>query len=75
MVSLWLSATILGARPPPCNDSEQCAPPVARQIAWLLSGFAFMSIGAGGVQPCSMAFGADPFLRHPKEQRSGILQA
>ena len=65
MVSLWLSTTILGTRPPP----------VARQIAWLLSGFAFMSLGAGGVQPCSMAFGADPFLRHPKEQRSGILQA
>ncbi|PUZ54666.1 hypothetical protein GQ55_5G150200 [Panicum hallii var. hallii] len=75
MVFLWLSATIPGARPPPCNDGEQCAPPGARHLAWLLSGFAFLSLGAGGVRPCSMAFGADQFSRHPKEQRSRILQA
>ena len=75
MVFLWLSATIPGARPPPCNAGERCAPPGARHLAWLLSGFAFLSLGAGGVRPCSMAFGADQFSRHPKEQRSRILQA
>nr|CAB3474334.1 unnamed protein product [Digitaria exilis] len=76
MVFLWLSATIPGARPPPCNNaSEHCAPPGASHLAWLLSGFAFLSLGAGGVRPCSMAFGADQFSRHPKERRSRILQA
>ncbi|XP_062204829.1 protein NRT1/ PTR FAMILY 1.2-like [Phragmites australis] len=74
IVFLWLSATIPGARPPPCNG-EQCAPPGARHLAWLLAGFAFLSIGAGGVRPCSMAFGADQFSRHPKERRARILQA
>ncbi|KAL6614473.1 hypothetical protein ACP70R_036743 [Stipagrostis hirtigluma subsp. patula] len=74
MVFLWLSATIPGARPPPCNGN-QCAPPGARHLAWLLAGFAFLSVGAGGVRPCSMAFGADQFSRHPKERRSRILQA
>ncbi|CAO2194765.1 unnamed protein product [Urochloa humidicola] len=76
MVFLWLSATIPGARPPPCNHGEQqCAPPAARHLAWLLAGFAFLSLGAGGVRPCSMAFGADQLSRHPKERRSRILQA
>ncbi|CAL4973929.1 unnamed protein product [Urochloa decumbens] len=77
MVFMWLSATIPGARPPPCNNhgEQQCAPPGARHLAWLLAGFAFMSLGAGGVRPCSMAFGADQFSRHPKERRSRILQA
>ncbi|XP_034594099.1 protein NRT1/ PTR FAMILY 1.1 isoform X3 [Setaria viridis] len=75
IVFLWLSATIPGARPPPCSSGEHCAPPGARHLAWLLAGFAFLSVGAGGVRPCSMAFGADQFSRHPKERRSRILQA
>uniref|UniRef100_A0A0D9V5Z3 Uncharacterized protein n=1 Tax=Leersia perrieri TaxID=77586 RepID=A0A0D9V5Z3_9ORYZ len=78
MVFLWLSAMIPGARPPPCDmriSPELCTPPGARNMAWLLAGFVFLSIGAGGVRPCSMAFGADQFSRHPKERRSRILQA
>ncbi|EAY75907.1 hypothetical protein OsI_03827 [Oryza sativa Indica Group] len=77
MVFLWLSAMIPGARPPPCDmraSPELCAPPEARHMAWLLAGFVFLSVGAGGVRPCSMAFGADQFSRHPKERRSRILQ-
>ncbi|KAL5226594.1 hypothetical protein ABZP36_014859 [Zizania latifolia] len=61
IVFIWLSTMIPGARPPP-------------HMAWLLAGFAFMSIGAGGVRPCSMAFGADQFSRHPRERRARILQ-
>jgi dipeptide/tripeptide permease len=75
---LWLSAMIPGARPPPCGVGlvpEQCAPAGPRHLAWLIAGFTFLSIGAGGIRPCSMAFGADQFSRHPKEQRSRILQA
>ncbi|KAK3165513.1 hypothetical protein QOZ80_1AG0034090 [Eleusine coracana subsp. coracana] len=77
MVFLWLSAMIPGARPPPCtgNVEHQCAPPGAHHLVWLLAGFAFLSLGASGVRPCSMAFGADQFSRHPKERRSRILQA
>ncbi|VAH79974.1 unnamed protein product [Triticum turgidum subsp. durum] len=78
IVFLWLSAMIPGARPPPCGvglAGEQCAPPGPRHLAWLIAGFTFLSIGAGGIRPCSMAFGADQFSRHPKERRSRILQA
>ena len=75
MVFLWLTATVPGARPPECNSGDQCAPPGTRHLAWLLAGFAFLSLGAGGVRPCSMAFGADQFSRHPKQRRLRILQA
>lgn len=75
MVFLWLSAIIPGARPPACKGGDQCAPPEMRHLAWLLAGFAFLSLGAGGVRPCSMAFGADQFSRHPKQRRARILQA
>uniref|UniRef100_A0ACD5W0D5 Uncharacterized protein n=1 Tax=Avena sativa TaxID=4498 RepID=A0ACD5W0D5_AVESA len=78
IVFLWLSAMISGARPPPCGVGlapEQCTAPGPRHLAWLIAGFTFLSIGAGGIRPCSMAFGADQFSRHPKEQRSRILQA
>ncbi|XP_066312606.1 protein NRT1/ PTR FAMILY 1.2-like isoform X2 [Miscanthus floridulus] len=75
MVFLWLTATVPGARPPECNSGDQCTPPGTRHLAWLLAGFAFLSLGAGGVRPCSMAFGADQFLRHPKQRRLRILQA
>ncbi|KAM0896071.1 hypothetical protein ACQ4PT_023442 [Festuca glaucescens] len=78
IVFLWLSAMIPGAQPPPCGVGlapAQCTPPGPRHLAWLIAGFTFLSIGAGGIRPCSMAFGADQFSRHPKEQRSRILQA
>jgi solute carrier family 15 (peptide/histidine transporter), member 3/4 len=74
MIFLGLSAMIPGAHPPPCTR-DQCAPPDARHLVWLLAGFASQSIGAGGVRPCSMAFGVDQFSRRPKERRSRILQA
>ncbi|KQK09861.1 protein NRT1/ PTR FAMILY 1.2 [Brachypodium distachyon] len=78
IVFLWLSAMIHGARPAPCGAGivpEQCMPPGPRHLAWLIAGFTFLSIGAGGIRPCSMAFGADQFSRHPKEKRARILQA
>ncbi|KAG8055334.1 hypothetical protein GUJ93_ZPchr0001g30298 [Zizania palustris] len=77
IVFIWLSTMIPGARPPPCNmklSPEKCSPPGLKHMAWLLAGFAFMSIGAGGVRPCSIAFGADQFSRHPRERRARILQ-
>lgn len=76
MAFLWLSAMLPGV--PPCGVGpapELCKPPRLRHLAWLLAGNAFLAIGAGGVRPCSMAFGADQFSRHPKEKRSRILQA
>ncbi|XP_047316974.1 protein NRT1/ PTR FAMILY 1.2-like [Impatiens glandulifera] len=60
IVLIWLTAMIPQTRPPPCNPfTEKCKPPTSSQYALLLASMTLMSIGAGGVRPCSLAFGAD----------------
>ncbi|XP_071908790.1 protein NRT1/ PTR FAMILY 1.2-like isoform X2 [Coffea arabica] len=74
--ALWLTALLPEARPPHCpHYPDNCAKPNAGQLALLFSAFALMSIGAGGIRPCSLAFGADQFdnPENPKNQR--ILQS
>lgn len=73
---MWLTAIIQKARPPPCDPRlGNCVKPNPGQIAFLLTAFALMSIGAGGIRPCSMAFGADQFdnPKNPNNQR--IIQS
>ncbi|WOH03551.1 hypothetical protein DCAR_0622950 [Daucus carota subsp. sativus] len=57
---LWLTAMIPQATPGPCDPRTQtCEYTSTLQYLVLLSSFVLMSIGAGGVRPCSLAFGAD----------------
>ncbi|KAL3632971.1 hypothetical protein CASFOL_025955 [Castilleja foliolosa] len=57
---LWLTAMISKARPPPCDQfTQKCKLASSAQLTFLLSSFGLMSIGAGGIRPCSLAFGAD----------------
>ncbi|GLT32688.1 hypothetical protein SLA2020_073350 [Shorea laevis] len=72
MILLWSTAMIPQSKPPPCIPSTQsCRYPTAGEMTHLLSSFALMSIGAGGVRPCSIAFGADQLdIRdNPKYER------
>ncbi|KAJ4718091.1 protein NRT1/ PTR FAMILY 1.2-like [Melia azedarach] len=72
MILLWLTAVIPGAKPPPCNQlAKSCKSPTTAQVTFLMSSFAIMSIGAGGVRACCLAFGADQLDRrdNPKNQR------
>ncbi|CAN0858664.1 Protein NRT1/ PTR FAMILY 1.2 [Linum grandiflorum] len=52
-------------KPPPCNATatttggSTCTDPTSAQLALLFASFALISIGAGGIRPCSLAFGAD----------------
>ncbi|KAK1266061.1 putative peptide transporter [Acorus gramineus] len=73
MILLWLTAMMARERPPYCVPSkiQACEGPKSRQIALLFSAFALMSIGAGGIRPCSLAFGADQL--DPKRER--LLQS
>ncbi|XP_042052839.1 protein NRT1/ PTR FAMILY 1.2-like [Salvia splendens] len=62
LIVLWLTAIIHSARPPPCDlRLGNCAKPDAGQYAFLFAAFALLSLGAGGVRPCSLAFGADQY--------------
>ncbi|XP_009774738.1 protein NRT1/ PTR FAMILY 1.1-like [Nicotiana sylvestris] len=76
MVVLWLTAIIKEARPHRCKlDSGNCQKPDIGQLALLLSSFALMAIGAGGIRPCSLAFGADQ-VDNPENPNNGrILQS
>ncbi|KAH7547259.1 protein NRT1/ PTR FAMILY 1.1 [Ziziphus jujuba] len=74
MVLLWLTAMIPGARPPSCDQfTESCKSATFGQMAFLISAFMLMSVGAGGVRPCSMAFGADQLINKKEGQNSERL--
>ncbi|WCJ40807.1 Major facilitator superfamily protein [Euphorbia peplus] len=71
-ILLWLTAMIPQAKPPPCNlATGSCETPTSGQMALLLSSMALVSVGAGGVRPCSLAFGADQLdnKANPKNER------
>ncbi|XP_027769346.1 protein NRT1/ PTR FAMILY 1.2-like [Solanum pennellii] len=76
MLVLWLTAILKEARPHGCKlELGNCIQPTIAQYAFLFSSFVLMSIGAGGIRPCSLAFGADQF-DNPKNPNNGrILQS
>ncbi|KAH9762393.1 protein NRT1/ PTR FAMILY 1.2 [Citrus sinensis] len=75
MILLWLTAIIPAARPPKCNPFiEICPAAKPRQLGFLFSSFVLMSIGAGGIRPCSLAFGADQFHNPDNPNNERILQ-
>ncbi|XP_059433278.1 protein NRT1/ PTR FAMILY 1.2-like [Corylus avellana] len=61
MILLWLTAVIPKLKPPPCAESSSsaCDSATPAQLFVLLFSFGLISIGAGCIRPCSMAFGAD----------------
>ncbi|KAK3041696.1 hypothetical protein RJ639_001506 [Escallonia herrerae] len=76
IIVLWLTALFPEARPPHCHPgAANCVQPNGSQLALLFASFAIMSVGAGGIRPCSLAFGADQFdnPENPKNER--ILQS
>ncbi|XVF09157.1 hypothetical protein REPUB_Repub07fG0067500 [Reevesia pubescens] len=68
MVLLTLTAAISKLHPPACDSSESgtCHGPTPWQMTFLLSGLGLMVVGAGGIRPCNLAFGADQF--NPKTE-------
>ncbi|KAL5722549.1 hypothetical protein ACHQM5_006058 [Ranunculus cassubicifolius] len=72
MFILMLTAAITKLHPPHCEASEHCVGPTTWQIAILLSGFAFLVVGAGGIRPCNLAFGADQFNPETESGKRGI---
>ncbi|CAD5315307.1 unnamed protein product [Arabidopsis thaliana] len=74
MVLLWLTAMLPQVKPSPCDPTaagSHCGSSTASQLALLYSAFALISIGSGGIRPCSLAFGADQLdnKENPKNER------
>ena len=74
MAVLTLTAAISKLHPPKCSTSDisTCVGPTAWELAFLFSGFGFLVIGAGGIRPCNLAFGADQFNPATESGQKGI---
>uniref|UniRef100_A0A2P2Q304 Uncharacterized protein MANES_15G176100 n=1 Tax=Rhizophora mucronata TaxID=61149 RepID=A0A2P2Q304_RHIMU len=73
MAILTITAAISKLHPPKCvPGGSTCAGPETWQLAILLSGFGFLVIGAGGIRPCNLAFGADQFNPATESGKRGI---
>ncbi|KAL9243209.1 hypothetical protein vseg_017123 [Gypsophila vaccaria] len=72
MVFLTFTAAITGLHPPHCKAGEHCLGPTAGQFTFLFGGLVFLIIGAGGIRPCNLAFGADQFDPKTESGKRGI---
>ncbi|KAK3013629.1 hypothetical protein RJ639_010255 [Escallonia herrerae] len=73
MLALTLTAEIPQLHPHSCGKEEtsRCEGPNAGQMAFLLGGFALLIVGASGIRPCNLAFGADQFNPNSESGRRG----
>ncbi|KAJ4900717.1 Protein NRT1/ PTR FAMILY 2.8 [Raphanus sativus] len=68
-----LTAAIPRLRPEACNDPTNCSnPPAKWQLAVLFSSLGLLAIGAGGIRPCNIAFGADQFDTGTKKGKAQL---
>lgn len=76
---LWVTAMAPRARPPPCSAAgelaRQCKSASPAQYSLLLTSFGLISIGAGGIRPCSLAFGADQLDRRDTPGNERVLES
>nr|CAB3452208.1 unnamed protein product [Digitaria exilis] len=73
MIILTLTAGVPSLHPPACGVAgEECVGATRGQFAVLVVSFLFIVVGAGGIRPCSLPFGADQFDPNTESGRRGI---
>uniref|UniRef100_F6HSR5 Uncharacterized protein n=1 Tax=Vitis vinifera TaxID=29760 RepID=F6HSR5_VITVI len=74
MLVIALKSVVKKLHPSHCGtlDTGTCIGPTAGQMAFLLGGFELLVIGAGGIRPCNLAFGADQFNPVTESGKRGI---
>ncbi|PHT33982.1 Protein NRT1/ PTR FAMILY 2.13 [Capsicum baccatum] len=72
MFTLTLIPWLPQLHPPPCKVGQQCKTANKSQMGFLAMGLGFLSIGSGGIRPCSIPFGVDQFDSTTDEGRKGI---
>lgn len=72
---LTLTAAFPNLHPPACgheDDESNCVGASTWQLVFLFSSFVFLVIGASGIRPCNLAFGADQFNPNTESGKRGI---
>ncbi|XVF54251.1 hypothetical protein PTKIN_Ptkin05aG0165300 [Pterospermum kingtungense] len=73
MATITLTAGVPSFRPSACEaDQSNCPQPQSWQMAILFAGLGMLSIGAGGIRPCNVSFGADQFDTSKKKGRQQL---
>ncbi|KAK4427242.1 protein NRT1/ PTR FAMILY 2.8 [Sesamum alatum] len=72
MAAMTLTAGLPELRPPACQDEANCIQPHKWQLAFLFISLALIAMGAGGIRPCNIAFGADQFDTKTKKGRAHL---
>ncbi|XP_073119370.1 protein NRT1/ PTR FAMILY 2.11-like [Henckelia pumila] len=73
LLVITLTAAVKNLHPPHCGPQDvRCVGPSPWQMAFLLSGFGLMILGAGSIRPCNLAFGADQFNPKTEAGKRGI---
>ncbi|XP_017973961.1 PREDICTED: protein NRT1/ PTR FAMILY 2.10 [Theobroma cacao] len=74
MLLVTLTAAVSKLHPPACDSSGSaaCPGPTPWQMAFLLSGLGLLVVGAAGIRPCNLAFGADQFNPETESGKRGI---
>ncbi|KAI3885546.1 hypothetical protein MKX03_009244 [Papaver bracteatum] len=76
LLVLTLTAAIPDLYPPSCTLEQlqhaQCIGPSKSQLGFLFLALGFLTVGAGGIRPCSIPFGVDQFDPTTDEGKKGI---
>ncbi|KAI3464000.1 hypothetical protein Pfo_020663 [Paulownia fortunei] len=72
MGAMTLTARIPELRPPSCQEQSLCIQPHKWQLAFLFTSLGLIAMGAGGIRPCNIAFGADQFDTNTEKGRAQL---
>ncbi|THG09492.1 hypothetical protein TEA_000137 [Camellia sinensis var. sinensis] len=76
MTMFWLTAMTPQLKPVPCNQlNNSCNSPSIGPYVILFASFGLISIGAGCIRPCSMAFGADQLDNKENPNNGRVLES
>ncbi|CAF2161394.1 BnaA07g09200D [Brassica napus] len=74
LTTVTLTAWLHQLHPPECNihRPDSCDRPNKLQLGVLFLGLGFLSIGSGGIRPCSIPFGVDQFDQRTEKGLKGM---
>ncbi|KAJ1438976.1 Proton-dependent oligopeptide transporter family [Sesbania bispinosa] len=72
LLVIQLTAAVEKLHPPNCEEYATCQGPTVGQMTFLKTGLGLLMIGAAGIRPCNLAFGADQFNPNTDSGKKGI---